>query len=175
MIVIFIFFILFILFYKFKENFSYIEATNPYNILDTKNNMSILKNLNSDVMPYDKKNLYNITYKKTKFEPLNIDSLPQKVKYYDNIYNLLGSAINSYYKQHYYIYEHKFKSDDIIIVPQDNMKHMNNLYEYILIKPTNNKFKVIHYINPRNKININDIVNISSGVFQLGPLVIKKN
>ena len=53
------------------------------------------------------------------------------------------------------------------------MDYVNNqLYKYVLVKTKDNTQKISHAFGPRNKINIGDIVNLSYGVYQLGPLEI---
>jgi len=74
----------------------------------------------------------------------------------------------------------KFYPDQInILNANTNYKHIKNkIYKYILIqlKHLKNlkdiKYIVAHEIDPINKLNINDYVTLSSGQFQIGPLVI---
>jgi hypothetical protein len=111
--------------------------------------------------------------KKIKQEKL---SGPPKTHQYDNNeYNLVATASNDYYSQHYYLYEFLTKQN-VKLDYEENLKYIKNnqVYEYLLVKIRKNKVEVSHYIGPRNKININDIVYFSLGNFQLGPLKIKK-
>ena len=93
-----------------------------------------------------------------------------------NKYNLIGTASNEYYSQYYYLYEFSTKQKNNLDY-EENLDYIKNnrIYEYLLVKNRKNKLEVSHYIGPRNKININDVVYFSLGNFQLGPLVIKKN
>jgi hypothetical protein len=92
------------------------------------------------------------------------------ITYEDEKYNLLGYAINKYYNQYFLIYESHINLSNEYL--KDNLNYLNQqLYKYVLVKTKSN---VIHVFGPRNKINIGDIVNLSYGVYQLGPLEIKK-
>jgi hypothetical protein len=54
-----------------------------------------------------------------------------------------------------------------------NIKYSNfKKYNYILVQNQNENIKIIHAFTQRYKINVNDIVYLSVGVFELGPLVI---
>jgi hypothetical protein len=103
-----------------------------------------------------------------------ISGPPKTYEYKKNIYNLIGTASNDYYSQYYYLYETLTKQDVELDI-EENLKYIkyNQVYEYLLIKIRKNKVKISHYIGPRNKINMNDIVYFSLGNFQLGPLKIK--
>jgi hypothetical protein len=89
-------------------------------------------------------------------------------------YNLLGYAINKYYDQNYLIYEYHITENNNYYL-KDNLEFLESqLYKYVLVKTRDDKSEVIHVFGPRSKINIGDIVNLSYGVYQLGPLEIKK-
>jgi hypothetical protein len=45
---------------------------------------------------------------------------------------------------------------------------------YILVTFHDNKINIVHRIAPRNKIEIGDVVYLSMGTFELGPLNIRK-
>ncbi len=104
-----------------------------------------------------------------------IKKLPNEIKYNNLTYKLLGIAANEYFNQYYYLYEYETKIKIDNIEPREELKYINNkVYEYLLVKIHNDKPEVVHYVGPRNKIQVNDIVYFSMGIFQLGPLVIKK-
>ena len=111
----------------------------------------------------------------TKIKQEKISGPPKTYQYDNNEYNLVATASNDYYSQHYYLYE-LLTTQNIKLDYEENLKYMKNnqIYEYLLVKIRKNKLEVSHYIGPRNKININDIVYFSLGNFQLGPLKIKK-
>lgn len=99
------------------------------------------------------------------------------IKYENNEYKLLGYAINKYYYQKFLIYEslnnYDSKTNNVYIT--NNLEYINNpQYNYALVKVDNNNPKVLNVFGPRDKIKINDIVNLSYGVFQMGPLEITK-
>jgi hypothetical protein len=104
-----------------------------------------------------------------------LNNPPLTYEYKKNNYNLVALASNDYYSQHYYLYETITKQNNELDY-EENLKYIKNyqIYEYLLVKIRKNKLEVSHYIGPRNKININDIVYFSLGNFQLGPLKIKK-
>lgn len=95
------------------------------------------------------------------------------IKYENKEYNLLGYANNKYYNQKYFIYESLNNNNIENVFISNNLEYINNQqYNYALVKITDNK--VLYVFGPRDKININDIVNLSYGVFQIGPLEIIK-
>jgi hypothetical protein len=88
-------------------------------------------------------------------------------------YSLLGIASNPYYSQYYLIFEYEVPSNPKNIYLKDELKYSNfKTYQYILVQTQNDQLKVIHAFTQRNKININDIVYLSLGSFELGPLSI---
>jgi hypothetical protein len=92
--------------------------------------------------------------------------------YQDKTYKLVGVASNQYYNQYYLLYENEIKAKDTPFL-RNNFKYIKyNIYHYALVKIENGKQVVIHAFGPRSKIEINDIVNLSVGNFQLGPLLI---
>jgi len=110
---------------------------------------------------------------------INNNSIFNSIIKHENIeYLLLGYANNKYYNQKFLIYEslnnNNKKTNNTFIT--NNFEYINNpQYNYALVKNTdNNTLKVLNIFGPRNKININDIVNLSYGVFQMGPLEITK-
>ena len=132
-----------------------------------------------------KSNLEEQTNNKTKQEKLSgplktfkqakLSGPLKTFKYENNEYNLVATASNDYYYQYYYLYEFLTKQN-VKLDYEENLEYIKNnqVYEYLLVKIRKNKLEVSHYIGPRNKININDIVYFSLGNFQLGPLKIKK-
>jgi hypothetical protein len=61
------------------------------------------------------------------------------------------------------------------LVPVNETKFLiNKIYEYVLVKMENKLPKIMHRVGPRKKINLNDIVYLSYGSFELGPLTIKE-
>jgi hypothetical protein len=110
------------------------------------------------------------------FDQKNKKIIPKLFEYNSNKYNLIGTAVNKYYKQYYYLYEFLTKQNINDLDLEENIKYLENnrIFEYLLVKVNKNVPKVSHYVGPRNKININDVVYFSFGTFQLGPLSIKK-
>ena len=151
----------------FKDSNNILMAYNYDNIYDDDTN--------------DVSNFYSIVkqkYGKDNDEIINAVSSSKPlhfslvIKHENNNYNLLGYAINKYYQQYYIIYEFKITQNDNYYL-KDNLDYVNNqLYKYVLVKTKENTLKIIHAFGPRNKINIGDIVNLSYGVYQLGPLEI---
>lgn len=100
--------------------------------------------------------------------------LEKNMEYKNNSYSLLGLAENKSYRQYYFIYESKVSSSRTNTLISEELEYNTyQVYEYILVKYDGNTPKVVHYVGPREKININDIVYLSLGTFELGPLVIK--
>ncbi len=98
-----------------------------------------------------------------------------EIKYNNLDFKLIGVAVNEYFNQYYYLYEYETKVKLDRVEPNEELAYLNNkAYEYLLVKTHNNKQEVAHYVGPRNKIQINDVVYFAVGIFQIGPLVIKK-
>jgi hypothetical protein len=106
----------------------------------------------------------------------NSDQIPNNFLFNNINFKLLGIASNQYFNQYYYIFENE-------IIPQlksplirEELLYIKNNknYHYILLKMHNHKLTVIHYIGPRIKINTGDVIYLSQGSFQLGPLSINK-
>ena len=90
-------------------------------------------------------------------------------------FNIIGTAINQYYDQYYLIYEYIVVQDDKNPIINNNLKYLNmKYYEYALVKMKGETPVVMHKVSPREKINTNDVVYLSYGVFELGPLQIGK-
>jgi len=111
---------------------------------------------------------------------LNNFKIPNKIKDNGNVYNLLGSANNDHYDQKYVIYESPEITDptnlkNIAPTLNENMKWMKTkIMSYVLVTFHDNKINIVHRIAPRNKIEIGDVVYLSMGTFELGPLDIRK-
>ena len=100
-------------------------------------------------------------------------SYPPTVDYQNNKYNLIGSASNPYYQQYYLIYERRVETKENLEM-REELEFINyQVFEYLLVKIDNNKPEIAHNIGQRIKININDVVYLALGTFQIGPLVIK--
>jgi hypothetical protein len=118
----------------------------------------------------------------------NLMELIQLVKIDNMIYKLLGAAYNEYFNQYFLIYEIPMKENSVKLQnsnndvfnnymnEKDSMEKYQNLYGYFLGKVNNKTKEVepIHKFGPRTKIEINDVIYLALGTFQLGPLTIKK-
>lgn len=91
------------------------------------------------------------------------------ILYKKTIYKLLGTATNTYYDQIFYLFEHQIKNKELKYLQND--QH----YEYLLVKMNNDTPYLIHYINPRTKINKGDIVYFKvSSTLTLEPKLFQK-
>ena len=110
---------------------------------------------------------------------LNKKNIPKKINDDGVVYNLLGYATNDHYDQRYVIYESSEITDptnlkNAIPTLNENMQWMKTkIMSYVLVTFDKDKINIIHRIAPRNKIEIGDVVYLSMGTFQLGPLNIK--
>ncbi len=75
-------------------------------------------------------------------------------------YKFRGLVANPYYKQFYVMYEKEY----------DNYQREDKLYEYLLVKKIEDKFKVVYNVPPRSRVEPGDTIYFSYGNFQLGPL-----
>lgn len=82
----------------------------------------------------------------------------------DKKFDYMGIAYNKYYTQYYIIYERYVEN-----MNDDSFK----LFEYRLVKLNKDKQpEIVHQFGPRAKVNLEDVVYFSYGVFQLGPLLV---
>ena len=158
--------------------------TNTFEILTTNQptNQSVnqqnkpsnqLINVSKSMPKIEKKMIKPETESETK-KIFKTNKFPKEMNYNNNKYLFLGMAYNEYYNQYYLLYEYEVQSDISNILEKEQMKYLNyKIYNYILVKINKSKPEIIHAIGPRTKININDVVYLSYGTFQLGPLVIK--
>jgi hypothetical protein len=98
------------------------------------------------------------------------------IDYQGNKYTLLGTATNIYYNQYFYIFENLVNQKLTEPLLKEQLKYMKNnrIFQYILVKIHNGNPKIIHWVGPRNKIDLGNIVYLSLANFQLGPLQIDK-
>ena len=102
--------------------------------------------------------------------------VPLNINYKNDDYKLLGTATNVYYNQYYYIFENMVQQKISEPLLEEKLKYMkiNRIYQYILVKMHKGKPKIMHWVGPRNKINLDEVIYLSLGIYQLGPLQIKK-
>jgi hypothetical protein len=143
-----------------------------YNYEDTGGEIThdILSNYNTYMSPYNHEQTNNL-------EPITKSNknVPEEIDYKGNNYKYLGTATNVYYNQYFYIFENNIEQDTKKMQVEEELKYIKNnkIYQYLLVKMhKDNDPQIIHWVGPRNKININDVVYLSLATFQLGPLVI---
>ena len=160
---------------------------NQYDIINDNTLKSVLQNINSDTfMINENTDMYVSEYggsdkyfelenKQVISKPKKILDVPNNINVSSKEFNLLGVAYNEYYNQYYLLYEHVIKTNNDNNYLEDNLNNLSNqIAEYILAKIKDNKnIEIIHEISPRNKINYNEVVYLSYGNFQLGPLLVK--
>jgi hypothetical protein len=95
-------------------------------------------------------------------------------------YKLLGSATNDHYSQNFLIYESPEITDPTTLknvspTLKENMEWMKSkIMSYVLVTLHEDKINIIHRIAPRNKVEIGDVVYMSMGNFEIGPLQISR-
>jgi hypothetical protein len=116
--------------------------------------------IRSEIMPEIKSEIENSLY------PIEIKNDGLK-------YHLLGYVYNTAYRQYYLIYEGLNKQINTNLVLREKLDNMDvQIFNYALVK-IEKSMPVIKYIfGPRNKININDVVYLSQGPLQIGPLIV---
>ena len=88
-------------------------------------------------------------------------------------YNLLGIAYNTFYRQYYLVYETKTKQINTNLVLRERLDNLEyTTFTYALVKMEKSQPVIKYIFGPRTKININDVVYLSQGPLQLGPLLI---
>jgi hypothetical protein len=161
---------------------------NQYDIMNDNTIKSVLQNINPDTfMINDHDNMYvsensyggdryfELENKQVVKKPTKILDIPSEIKVSSKLFTLLGVAYNEYYNQYYLLYEHVLKTNNDNNYLEDNLNNLSNqVAEYVLAKIKDNKnIEIVHEISPRNKINYNEVVYLSYGNFQLGPLLVK--
>jgi hypothetical protein len=98
---------------------------------------------------------------------------PTEIRYDKLVYNLLGYVYNTHYRQYYLLYETKNSQIHPNLVLREKLDNLESqLFTYALVK-IEKSVPVIKFIfGPRAKININDVVYLSQGSFQMGPLIV---
>jgi len=98
---------------------------------------------------------------------------PLEIKNSGLIYNLLGYVYNTAYRQYYLLYEAFNKQINPNLVLREKLDNMDvQTYNYALVKIEKSKPIIKYIFGPRNKININDVVYLSQGPLQIGPLIV---
>ena len=98
---------------------------------------------------------------------------PLEIKNSGLTYNLLGYVYNTAYRQYYLIYEAINKQINPNLVLREKLDNMDvQTYNYALVKIEKSKPVIKYIFGPRNKININDVVYLSQGPLQIGPLIV---
>ncbi len=98
---------------------------------------------------------------------------PLEIKNSGLKYQLLGYVYNTAYRQYYLIYEALNKQINSNIVLREKLDNMDTqTYSYALVKIEKSKPVIKYIFGPRTKININDVVYLSQGPLQIGPLIV---
>jgi hypothetical protein len=88
-------------------------------------------------------------------------------------YNLLGYVYNTAYRQYYLLYEAINRQINPNLVFREKLDNMNvQVFTYALVKIEKSNPVIKYIFGPRNKININDVVYLSQGPLQIGPLIV---
>ena len=132
---------------------------NNQDVFEFKNNTFKLDN-NDIFQPYEPKKIKYLPIAVRIPHVVTTKSIKSKVPMKIDGYKFRGLISNPYYKQFYVIYEKEY----------DNYLREEKIYEYLLVKKIEDKFKIIYNIPPRNKIETGDTIYFSYGNFQLGPL-----
>jgi hypothetical protein len=98
---------------------------------------------------------------------------PIEIKYENLKYNLLGYVYNTAYRQYYLLYETVNSQLNTNLVLREKLDNLDTqVFTYALVKIGKSKPIVKYIFGPRTKININDVVYLSQGPLQLGPLIV---
>ncbi len=98
---------------------------------------------------------------------------PLEIKNSGLKYHLLGYVYNTAYRQYYLIYEALNKQLNPNLVLREKLDNMDTqTFTYALVKIEKAKPVIKYIFGPRTKININDVVYLSQGPLQIGPLVV---
>ena len=108
----------------------------------------------------------------------DLTNIPKQIIYNDNKFDLIGTAINIYYNQNYYLYESKIDQYGDILM-RNNLEYLDNtqMYKYLFVNFIDNKQVIQWEFGPRNKINKDDniymdIKHLKNGISYIGPYLI---
>jgi len=173
-----LFIIIFILVVYFIYKHNTIETIETITNIDTK----IIDNINIDTKIIDNINIDNKIIDNNNLSNINIDNnnlstIPKELDYNNFTFNFIGTAINKFYNQKYYLYESKNDQYGELLI-KDNLDNLNEqIYSYIFVIFINNQQIIQQEFGPRNKINIKDIIYLdikylSNGISYIGPYII---
>ena len=103
--------------------------------------------------------------------------IPIKINYNNNLYNLIGKAVNKLYNQEFYLYQSKVDQVGDLFM-RNNLDYLNNqIFDYIFVHFIDNKIKIKYRFGPRNKINNGDTIyldikNSNKRISYIGPFII---
>jgi hypothetical protein len=103
------------------------------------------------------------------------NNILKKLNYNNNTFKLIGTALNKYYNQKYYLYESKNDQYGDLLM-RNNLDYLNEqqLYSYIFVLFNNNEPNIEQEFGPRMKINIGDVIYLDKKYMSngLGPYII---
>ena len=143
-IILFAFIYLLIVYLIYKNNNCIEKITNTQKKNSLDNNTSLLSYIPDETACNNK-----------------LTTIPKELIYYNTMFNLIGSAINKFYNQNYYLYESKNDQNGILLITE-NLDYLNEqLYSYLFVIFLDNMQPIIHQeFGPRHKIDIGDIIYI---------------
>lgn len=103
--------------------------------------------------------------------------IPKDLDYNSYTYSLIGTGINKFYNQKYYLYETKKDQYGNLLI-KDNLEYLNEqIYSYIFVTFLNDNPNIDYEFGPRYKINPGDVIYIdnkylSNGISYIGPFII---
>ena len=157
------------------------NKTNIDNFTSTNNlDLNNINNSNNFILPKEIKYNNNeaLSYMPVKSTcNQNVSNILKELRHNGYDYKLIGTAVNKYYNQKYYLYESKIDQYGDLLM-RDNLDYLNEqIYSYIFVTFTNNKIEIDHEFGPRNKIDIGDIIfldkkYLSNGISYIGPYII---
>ena len=136
------------------------EISNFTNTTESTNNITLLNEIPNEIT-CDK----------------NILIIPNELIYNRYTYKLVGTGINNFYNQKYYLYETRNDQYGDLFM-KDNLEYLNEqIYSYIFVYYIDNKPFINNIFGPRNKINVGDVIYIEqkyllNGINYIGPYII---
>ena len=108
----------------------------------------------------------------------DLTNISKQIIYNDNKFDLIGTAINIYYNQNYYIYESKIDQYGNVLM-RNNLEYLDDtqMYKYLFVNFIDNKQVIQWEFGPRNKINKDDniymdVKHLKNGISYIGPYLI---
>jgi len=172
----FIFIIIVFIISKYSISIENITNTQKINSLDIDTNLSTTNFNLANEIEYDNNTSLSYMPNETTCNK-DLSSYPKELIYHNSTFNLIGTAINKFYNQKYYLYESKIDQNGDLLITE-NLDYLNHqIYKYLFVIFDDTQAIIHQEFGPRNKIDIGDIIYIdikylNNRISYIGPYLI---